>query len=58
MGPNFGTDGDKGDPVSGEEPAGRQSRVKVGGLGRVSPWGWDQGCHREGVERPAYRPPR
>ena len=53
MGPNFGTDGGEGDPVFWEDAAGRQSRVEVGGLGRVSPWGWDQGCHRECVERAA-----
>lgn len=53
MGPNFGTDRGKGDPVFGEDPVGRQSRVEVGGFGRVSHGGWDQDGHSECVERAA-----
>lgn len=48
MGPIFGTDGGKGDPVFGEDPVGRESRVEVGGFGRGSDWGWDQDRHRGG----------
>ena len=48
MGPNFGTDWGKSDPVFGEDPVGQESRVEVGGFGRGSDWGWDQDCHWSG----------
>ena len=48
MGPNFGTDWGKSDPVFGEDPVGQESRVEVEGFGRGSDWGWDQDCHWSG----------